>query len=109
MKTQQHQVEDLQRSRFEAALEARVDALFRHCPTLCGFSVQDAESLAREGIALQNESDLFLTEVSAYPWSGLEAPEELCAEIVTALAELIDECPEALELLRERTFARVLH
>jgi hypothetical protein len=27
----------------------------------------------------------------------------------SALGELIDECPEAGELLRERTFARVFH
>jgi hypothetical protein len=26
-----------------------------------------------------------------------------------ALVELLDECPEARELLRERTFARVFH
>ena len=61
MKTQEHRIEDLQRSRFEADLEASINALFCRCPALCGF---------------------FVTE---------------------------DECPEACELLRERTFARVFH
>jgi hypothetical protein len=40
---------------------------------------------------------------------GPEAPGELCHEIMATLDELIDECPEAGELLRERTFARVFH
>jgi hypothetical protein len=54
-------------------------------------------------------SELFVTEVSVYPLSGPAAPGELCGEIVAALVELLDECPEACELLRERTFARVFH
>jgi hypothetical protein len=109
MKTQEHRLEDPQRNRIEADLEATIDALFDRFPTLVAFSVQDGESLAREGIAPQHESDLFLTEVSVYPWSGQEAPAALCVEIVTALTELVDEWPAALELLHERTFARVLH
>ena len=34
---------------------------------------------------------------------------ELRGEIVAVLAALIEECPEAGELLRERTFARAFH
>lgn len=95
MKTQAHQVEDRQRSRFEADLEASVGALFRRCPTLCGFTVQGS-------------SELFVTEVSAYPCSP-RVRRELCNEIVAALLPLIDECPAACELLPGRTFARVFH
>lgn len=62
-----------------------------------------------DGLALQHVSELFVTEVSLYPLSGPAAPGELCGEIVAALVELLDECPEARELLRERTFARVFH
>lgn len=58
-----------------------------------------------DGLALQHVSELFVTEVSLYPLSGPAAP----GEIVAALVELLDECPEARELLRERTFARVFH
>jgi hypothetical protein len=109
MKTQEHRVEDLQHGRFEADLEASINALFCRCPTLCGFSVRDAANLSRDRLARQHVSELFVTEVSVYPWSGLEAPGELCNEIVAALVELIDERPEVCELLRERTFARVFH
>jgi hypothetical protein len=109
MKTQAHRIEDLQRSRFEADLEAGINALFCRCPALCGFTVRDAANLSRDGLALQHVSELFVTEVSLYPLSGPAAPGELCGEIVAALVELLDECPEARELLRERTFARVFH
>jgi hypothetical protein len=84
-------------SPFEADLEARIGALFRRCPTLCGFTVQDAAS------------ELLVTEVSVYPSDGREARGELYREILAALVQLIDEYPETRELLRERTFARILH
>ena len=82
---------------FEADLEAGIGALFRRCPTLCGFTVQKAAS------------ELFIAELSVYPPFGAEARRELCGEIVAALRELMDECPETGELLLERTFARVFH
>ena len=96
MKTQEHRKEELQQLRFEADLEAAIAGLFRRCPTLCGFAVRDAGRLV-------------VTEVSVYPLLDLDAPPELCHEIVVALTGLIDEIPEAGEWLRERTFARVLH
>jgi len=89
--------EALRRSRLEADLAGRLRALFRRRPTLCGFSVQDASSVP------------CVTEVSVYPAGGPAAPVELCFEVLATLAELMDECPEAGELLRGRTFARVLH
>lgn len=109
MKTQEHRIGDLRHSRFEADLEASIDVLFSRCPTLCGFSVRDAAKLGREDPVLPQASELFVTEVSIYPLTGLGPPRELCHEIVTTLLALIDGCPEASELLRERTFARVFH
>jgi hypothetical protein len=85
MKTQEHRI------------EASINALFCRCPTLCGFTVRS------------HVSRLFVTGVSVHPLIGPEAPGELCHEIMATLDELIDECPEAGELLRERTFARVFH
>jgi hypothetical protein len=97
MKTQEHRI------------ETSINALFRRCPTLCGFTVRDAANLSRDGLARSHASRLFVTGVSVHPWSGLRAPGELCDEIAATLDELIDEYPEAGELLRERTFARVFH
>lgn len=81
----------------EADLEAVTSAIFRRCPTLCGFAVRGELSA------------LFVTEVSVFPLRDLEAPEEVRSEIVSSLVALIDEFPEAGALLRERSFARFFH
>ncbi len=100
MKAQAHPAGSNEHPRFEEFLEAATATIFRRCPTLCGFAVRSSA----------NHSDgLFITEVSIYPQRDFETPAEIRYEIVAALITLIDECPEATELLRERTFARVLH
>jgi hypothetical protein len=109
MTTQAHRTDDQPYNHLQADLEAGVGALFRRCPTLCGFSVRDAASLGRDGFGFAHVSELFVTEVSVFPLSGLEAPLEISREIARMLVKLIDECPEARELLRERTFARAFH
>jgi hypothetical protein len=81
---------------FEADLEAGIGALFRRHPSLCGFTVQDV-------------SELCLSELSVFPANGLEARNYLQRDILSTLAQLIDECPETRKMLRERTFARILH
>ena len=96
MKPSSRRAEALQ-THVEANLAARVRSLFRSYPTLCGFSVGQGPTMP------------LLTEVSVYPASGPGAPPELCFQVMATLAELVDECPEARELLRGRTFARVLH
>jgi hypothetical protein len=78
----------------EAQLEALVATIFRRWPGLVGFSVQDA-------------GELVLGEMETQPWSV--QPYELLGEVSVALLDFVDEAPEALELLRGRTFARTLH
>ena len=109
MKTQEHRVLERRYRMFEADLEDTVDALFRRCPTLCGFSVRDADDLPRNRSTLQHGGELFVTEVSVFPMRDLYAPAEVSLEIVATLAELLDECPEASDLMRDRTFARMVH
>ena len=87
---------------------ASIDALFGRCPRLHGFTVC-SEVPSGEGFALPPESGLFVTEVSIYPSCSFDLSVRHFREIAVALATLIDECPEAGELLRDRTFARVLH
>ena len=109
MKTQEHRPAKEQRNRSEADLEVCLETLFSRCPSLCGFSVREAAYLEWDGSELRRVQRLLVTEVSVYPCSFLEPPPELCDEIVTQLAQLIDECPQASELLGERTFARAFH
>lgn len=109
MKTQEHRFEELQHRRFEANLEAAAGTIFRRCPTLCGFAVRDSAYFAGGRGAPQHVGGLFITEISIYPQHDLEAPAEIRSEIVSVLSALIDDCPEAGALLRERTFARAFH
>jgi hypothetical protein len=76
-------------------IEAAVNDIFAAWPELYGFSVGELEGA------------LSLDDVAVDPWGA--RIEELPGEIAAALLELIDEQPEAAELLRGRTFARALH
>ena len=91
-------------------LPAQIESLFARYPSLCGFSVHGLEELPdncpRSG---ENGVDLFIGEVGISPLVGAEQRGEIFRQIVVALAELLDEDPEAEEMLRGRTFARVLH
>ena len=77
----------------EQILQASVHGLFERMPLLVGFHVGD---------------DLSLAEIEFDRWPGFTPSDELYEEIAAALLEAIDERAEALELVRNRTFARTL-
>lgn len=83
--------------KFHAELQATVSALFRRYPELHGFTVQDFEGR------------LVLSDLGVDPFFGERMSQRLRGDVANALVEFIEERPEALELLRDRTFARVLH
>jgi hypothetical protein len=93
MKISQSRQQEIRRERVEAVIEGRIGALFRRVPELSGFSLQQ---------------DLLPVEIAVYSWPGYVAGEDLYTEIVTALADLVEERTEVAELLRGRTFARQL-
>jgi hypothetical protein len=74
-------------------IRERLEELFRRCPQLHGFAVRTDRPL---------------------PWHLACHPAQVgeqaaLGEIAQTLIELIDERPEAAELLRGRTFARTMH
>ena len=71
-----------------------VNTLFQRYPTLCGFSVKD---------------DMSFSNLACHPALAGDEAELLCEEISQALHELMEERPEAAELLRGRTLARTFH
>ena len=79
----------------ETELKAVVATLFQRFPELVGFSIREAAE------------DLCLTSVETFPYEP--EPDALMGEIATPLLELLDEDPDAGELLRGRTFARTVH
>ena len=89
-----HRVHDVALERLQADLSARVEALFRRCPALHGFSL---------------DSELFVAELACHPPLDGQRAAMVADEIAHSLSELVDEEPEAAELMRGRTFARSLH
>jgi hypothetical protein len=77
------------------AIDTTVNEIFAAWPELYGFSVG------------QFQGELCLADVAMDTWAV--GSDELASRIAIALAELIDEEPQAAELLRGRTFARTLH
>jgi len=90
-----------------AELEESMLTLFGGFPSLCGFSIQDRPGNAAGSEAL--EGGLFLTDVGLYPLPNIEEAKFICQEIRDTLAQLLEERPQARELLSGRTFARSLH
>ncbi len=78
-------------------LEERLQSLFARCPELSGFSVRG------------EADELFVSDVGISPRLSAEQYGEIYEEIANTLSVLLDEQPEAGELLRGRTFARTLH
>jgi hypothetical protein len=105
----QNEVYEEQLLRLEADLTARVDTLFRRCPALCGFTIQEGSKLTRERAVEHLEGDLFLADLVCHPIMDDDRSAELCEAISHTLLEMVDERPELAGLLAGRTFARTLH
>jgi hypothetical protein len=97
MKTQTYANLEPRLQRASRDLEAQLESLFARCPDLWGFSVQD------------KNNELFVGDVGITPRLSAEQYGDIYEDITQTLAALLDERPEVCELLRARTFARVLH
>jgi hypothetical protein len=99
--------------RVVADVEAKIGALFLRCPTLCGFSVQDRGQVAKARPAQVPENqipdaDLYVTEIGIFPKLGAEQYADVFDEITVTISSLVNEQPNAYDVLRGRTFARTL-
>lgn len=94
MKPSPSRLQENRLQRSEALVEQHVLALFRRVPMLCGFALRE---------------DLEVTDISVYTWPGYTAGEDLYRDLMSSLAELAEERPEAIEVIRGRTFARAFH
>ena len=85
---------EARRQDIEAIVARHIGALFERMPTLCGFSLRP---------------DFQLADVAVCFWPGYTAGKELYEDLMQALLELAEERPDALAILRGRTFARAIH
>jgi hypothetical protein len=92
MKTSEQRIRETRRQHTETIVARHLSALFDRQPMLCGFAVR---------------YDLEVEEVSVC-WPGYTAGPDLYAHLMQTLADLAEERPEAIELVRGRTFARAI-
>lgn len=109
MKALQDRTRHAEHQRLEADLDARLDTVFDRCPELCGFSVAERLVPGKGEDAGLREWELYVYDIAAYPVLGAGQSEQFFGEISGALAELLNERPEAAQLLPGRTFARAWH
>ena len=94
MKTSEQRQSEARREQTEAIVARRVGELFQRLPMLSGFWLRP---------------DLEGVEVSIHSWPGYVAGEDVYEEVRQSLVELAEERPEAMQLMRGRTFARAVH
>jgi hypothetical protein len=94
MKPSEQHLNEALRQHTEAIIARHVHELFQRLPMLSGFWLQP---------------DLEVAELSIFSWPGYTAGRDLCEEVMQSLVELAEERPEAVQLMRGRTFARAVH
>jgi hypothetical protein len=94
MKTHEQRQIEARREHTEAIVAQHVSKLFQRLPMLSGFWLGP---------------DLELAEVSIFAWPGFNAGSDVYDEVMQSLVDLGEERPEAMQLIRGRSFARAVH
>ena len=94
MKPSEQRLSEVRRQQTEAIVAQHVDQLFKRLPILSGFWLRP---------------DLEVAELSVFTWPGYTAGRDLYEEVMQSLDDLAEELPEAVQLMRGRTFARAVH
>ena len=94
MKPSEQRLSEVCRHHTEAIIAQHVHQLFKRLPMLSGFWLR---------------LDLKVTELSVCTWPGYTAGRDLHDQVTESLVQLADECPDAVPLMRGRTFARAVH
>jgi hypothetical protein len=94
MKPSEQHLSEARRQHTEAFVAQHVNQLFQRLPMLSGFWLR---------------ADREMTELSVVTSPGYTAGRDLYEEVMQSLADLAEELPEAVQLMRGRTFARAMH
>ena len=94
MKPSEQCLNEAHRQRTEAIVARHMYDLFQRLPMLCGFWLRP---------------DLEMDELSVFTWPGCTASTDLYEELMQSLVDLAEERPDAVQLMRGRTFARAIH
>src|SRR4029453_18100460 len=94
MNHSEQRLHEARRQHNEAIVARHMRQLFQRLPMLSGFWLR---------------LDLKLAELSVFTWPGYTAGADLYEAVVQSLTDLAEEHPEAVQLMRGRTFAREVH
>jgi hypothetical protein len=95
MKPSEQRLSEARRHHTEAIIAQHVlHQLFQRLPLLSGFWLRP---------------DLEVAELSVFTWPGYTAGRDLYEEVMQSLVDLAEGGPEAVQLMRGRTFARAVH
>jgi hypothetical protein len=94
MNHSEQRLSEARRQHTEAIVAWRVRQLFQRLPMLAGFWLRP---------------DLKVAELSVFTWPGYTAGQDFYDQVTESLVQLAEECPEAVQLMRGRTFARAVH
>jgi hypothetical protein len=86
-----------------------IEMLFQRYPALAGFSIRGLDDVPDNCSRSGEEGELFVSDIGILPSQTNEHYGEIFQEIAATLSDLLAEHPEVTDLLRGRTFARVLH
>jgi len=103
---------DPQMRRIEDDCFARIADVFVQCPWLVGFTLKDLghfPQIRAENHSEAEEQDLVVSDTQFSIAVSVEYDDEICQFIDTLLARILAERSEAINVLRDRTFARSLH
>ena len=93
MKPSEQRLNEAHRQRTEAIVTQHVYELFQGLPMLCGFWLRPDLEVAELSVTLP----------------GYTAGPGVYEEVMQWLIDLVEERPEAVQLMRGRTFARAVH
>jgi hypothetical protein len=101
--------QDQARHRVEAHVAASMRLLFYRHPELCGFVVCDRAGLPERVRKDNLEGELFITDIGLFPRVGKGQYDAVYDEIARAITRMVDERPEAKQVMIGRAFARSMH
>lgn len=94
--------------RLESDVFSRLAVVFRRCPHLVGFTLQDSAELPDDADPTES-GGLFVSDIQFSRRVTEDEDDEVCHYINRAISDMVAERVEAAKLLRDRTFARTLH
>ena len=85
------------------------EARRQHTEAIVARHLSDYSCACRCSSGFWLQPDLEVAELSVFTWPGYTAGRDLYEEVMQSLVELAEERPEAVQLMRGRTFARAVH